>query len=339
MCTSPAKLCPPCSSLGLQRDDFERPPFEPEGRYNSLVLSGSVGYLREQKNLCPLCYLILEALYKNEGQSLDEQDDDTQWEVTWSQNNQEYDPDSSEAEDLYGSGLYPRLKVEGSHGDHCVQLMDASTTKGFLRGREIPETIDPDMIKRWMERCAKLHGEDCKQSFLRVGPHPASSMNLMVIDVNKKCLVNMPSGAKYVALSYVWGQANFLTTLRSNVSEFQEQGAFSKIIPPRTIQDAIKLTEGIGFQYLWVDALCIVQDEDESKRLLISNMDAIYGHAALTIIAASGTNADAGLGGVKSRSAERQIPSRVMGPGWKLGVFTAFDAALMYSTHAKRGWT
>ncbi|KAG4420128.1 hypothetical protein IFR04_006787, partial [Cadophora malorum] len=149
----------------------------------------------------------------------------------------------------------------------------------------------------------------------------------------------MPSGAKYVALSYVWGQANFLTTLRSNVSEFQEQGAFSKIIPPRTIQDAIKLTEGIGFQYLWVDALCIVQDEDESKRLLISNMDAIYGHAALTIIAASGTNADAGLGGVKSRSAERQIPSRVMGPGWKLGVFTAFDAALMYSTHAKRGWT
>ena len=339
MCTSPAKLCSPCSSLGLQRDAFERPPFEPEGRYNSLVLSGSVGYLREQKDSCPLCHLILEALYKNEGQSLDDQGDDTGWELTWSQNNQEYDPDSSEAEDLYGSGLYPTLEVEGIHGDHCIQLMDASTTKGFLRGREIPETIDPDMIKGWMERCTKLHGEDCKQSFLGVGPHPAISMDLMVIDVNKKCLVNMPFGAKYVALSYVWGQANFLTTVMSNVSEHQKQGAFSNIIPPRTVQDAIDLTEAIGLQYLWVDALCIVQDEDESKGLLISNMDAIYGHAALTIVAASGNNADVGLRGFKSCPAERKIPSRVMEPGWKLGVFTAFDAALMQSPHAKRGWT
>lgn len=101
-----SKLCSACSSVNLQRDDFQRPPFEPEGRYHSLVLTGSVGYLRSNKKSCSLCRLVLYALYRNEGQTLDEQSGEAEWGMTWSQNNTEYDPESYEAENLYGSGLY-----------------------------------------------------------------------------------------------------------------------------------------------------------------------------------------------------------------------------------------
>jgi hypothetical protein len=140
-------------------------------------------------------------------------------------------------------------------------------------------------------------------------------------------------------LSYVWGQANHLTTVNSVVSEFHMQGAFKKRKSPRTIQDAIDLTRALGFQYLWVDALCIVQDEEETKELLISNMDAVYGHAALTIVAASGLDADAGLRGWKSSPPERELFTEIMGPDWRLGVLPAFDATIMKAPHAKRGWT
>jgi hypothetical protein len=167
--------------------------------------------------------------------------------MIWRQNNEEYDPESNEAEDLYGSGLYPRLKVENSHSDHCIQLVDEASTKSFLRGRELPESIDPEMIQGWLQRCSEMHGEDCTQSYLQAAPHPAATMEFMVIDVNKECISNMPSGAKYVALSYVWGRANFLTTIKSVVSEFQKEGAFRKRKPPKTIQDAIVLTRALGF--------------------------------------------------------------------------------------------
>jgi hypothetical protein len=48
---------------------------------------------------------------------LDELDQNISWDVRWSQNTFEYDPDADEVEDLYGSGLFPALDIEGSRRD------------------------------------------------------------------------------------------------------------------------------------------------------------------------------------------------------------------------------
>jgi hypothetical protein len=85
MSSEAPKICSVCSSVGLQRSDFERPPFEPEGRYNGITLTGTLGYLRRTKDSCPLCRLIAYALYKNEESSLDEKEDETEWEMIWRQ--------------------------------------------------------------------------------------------------------------------------------------------------------------------------------------------------------------------------------------------------------------
>lgn len=275
----------------------------------------------------------------NEGQLLTEQSDDTEWEMTWRQHNDQYDPDADGIEDLYGSGLYPRLKTKDAHTDHCIQLVDEASADGFLRGRMIPETISAEMIKGWMQRCKELHGEDCGSSYLPAPPIPIHlRKDFWVIDVNKECLVIMPPEAKFVALSYVWGQANHLTTVKSNLSEFRTEGAFGRTKPPGTIQDATNLTQALGFQYLWVDALCIVQD-GEHKQLLISAMNAVYGDAELTLIAASGEEANAGLQGWKSCPSERRLFTEEIRPDLRLGVLPAYEAKLMDSPHARRGWT
>ncbi|KAJ9657261.1 hypothetical protein H2201_008242 [Coniosporium apollinis] len=62
--------------------------------------------------------------------------------------------------------------------------------------------------------------------------------------------------------------------------------------------DAMVICNELRIPYLWVDALCIRQDDETDKAALIQMMDNIYSSAVLTIVAASGGSADAGLPGV-----------------------------------------
>jgi hypothetical protein len=56
---------------------------------------------------------------------------------------------------------------------------------------------------------------------------------------------------------------------------------------PQRIQDAVKITRKLGIQYLWLDALCIIQGDTLDKTLEINGMGAIYKNATVTIAAAS----------------------------------------------------
>jgi hypothetical protein len=87
--------------------------------------------------------------------------------------------------------------------------------------------------------------------------------------------------------------------LKSNISLIEQPGSLEKIMLPATIRDAIMVCEQLGHHCLWVDRLCIVQDEAQdalSKQL--DPMAAIYYQAALTLVAATGDDAAHGLPGV-----------------------------------------
>ncbi|KAJ9633951.1 hypothetical protein H2199_009150 [Coniosporium tulheliwenetii] len=71
---------------------------------------------------------------------------------------------------------------------------------------------------------------------------------------------------------------------------------------PQTIKDAMFVVNLLGEKYLWVDALCIIQDDPVEKANTISNMHSIYQSAVLTIVAASGKDADSGLIGLRPSS-------------------------------------
>lgn len=122
-----------------------------------------------------------------------------------------------------------------------------------------------------------------------------------MIDVHERCILVAPKNCKYVALSYMWGDRDLVVeTLKSNFETFMlPQGLDKGPKPlPRTISDAIDFVRAIGQKYLWVDALCIIQDDKDDQKHQIRNMDLVYGLASFTIVAADG--ADAGLVGVKS---------------------------------------
>lgn len=88
-------------------------------------------------------------------------------------------------------------------------------------------------------------------------------------------------------------------------------GSLQTFSLPATIRHAISFTREIGIRYLWVDSLCIVQDDNEHKGKQIKHMHQVFGGALVTIVAASGDDADAGLPGVPDapRNVEQPIAS------------------------------
>lgn len=91
-----------------------------------------------------------------------------------------------------------------------------------------------------------------------------------------------------------------LETTQEILTGLQRKGALQDEgrVLSRVIKDSMKLTQLLGERYLWVDVLRIVQDDNVNKMRHISNMDAIYKQASLTIVAHSGTSPDSPLPGV-----------------------------------------
>ena len=64
---------------------------------------------------------------------------------------------------------------------------------------------------------------------------------------------------------------------------------------PKTFKDALQVTRMLGYRYLWIDAICIIQDDPEDLRNEMAVMGDIYRQSAVTIFAANGPNTDSGL--------------------------------------------
>lgn len=100
-------------------------------------------------------------------------------------------------------------------------------------------------------------------------------------------LFEPPAGTpgKYIAISYCWGEGNGLKAIGSNKSDLV-QGIDEEELPA-TIRDAIELARYLRVQYLWVDALCIIQDDTQDWLHESSRMADVYAQAFLTISASS----------------------------------------------------
>lgn len=171
-----------------------------------------------------------------------------------------------------------------------------------------PLWLDMRRIRRWSEYCDTYHAGFCHtlSRWQRVTP----AENIILLDVENQCLVRLPQHQRYITLSYVWGKIpdSFQTT-RANFAQLQLSGALRLrglgCRLPATIRDAINLTGMIGQRYLWVDSLCIIQDDNTAKLEQIGKMASIYANSYLTIIAADGIDANYGLRGVGNGSLPR----------------------------------
>jgi hypothetical protein len=97
----------------------------------------------------------------------------------------------------------------------------------------------------------------------------------------------------YTALSHCWGSVRRpVMTTKENLT-LHLRGLDLNLLP-KTYRDAITITRKLNIQYLWIDSLCIIQDDTTDWEREAANMALVYGHAYLTIAAASATDSTGG---------------------------------------------
>ncbi|KAL3264770.1 hypothetical protein ABHI18_000475 [Aspergillus niger] len=237
---------------------------------------------------------------------------------------------------LYSYDLNNRLLI-GSIGilkdDRDRLRLQPRNYQATYVGRKIKHgQIDFTLVHSWLHDCGNSADHDC-------ATNPSEPIDIILIDVHDNRLVRRRSNVRYLALSYVWGQAGGLETLTENYETLQDKGALSpdRSNIPRTIADSMMLVRELRERYLWVDRLCILQDSEE-KHDVVRYMGRIYSHAFLTIFALSGADANHGLPGVRPNSRPPQIIENVRTARLFSSLPTLGDS-LRLSLHNTRGWT
>jgi hypothetical protein len=184
------------------------------------------------------------------------------------------------------------------------RILDAA--RDWLRLESPPqrESLCPDNIKflrKALEMCTSGCHPPAKTSFLPtrlldLGADPASHTPRLIITADSLGPgTQIPAeSVQYAALSYGWGsRADAAAQTKTEPSNLHQR---LRAIPTHDIsavmQDAVRVCKALSVRYLWIDALCIIQDpadpsdwERESERV-----GRVYQHAYFTICALSTSN-------------------------------------------------
>ncbi len=143
-------------------------------------------------------------------------------------------------------------------------------------------------VRVWLRICERDHALcNALRNVLDTAEMPT---RLLAVDCSDPSRVRLQETTgmdkkPYVALSYCWGgPLDDLKTMKANIKEKMAGIDFQSL--PKTIKDAVNVTRQLQYQYLWIDALCIVQDDDGDKNRELRKMAQIYTGASLVIDAA-----------------------------------------------------
>ncbi|KAK3339414.1 heterokaryon incompatibility protein-domain-containing protein [Neurospora tetraspora] len=170
------------------------------------------------------------------------------------------------------------------------------------------------LVRHWLDDCLNNHPE-CKGSNFKRLPTRLVDVGAPDNNAQKKpprprifipnATSQTPATIPYLTLSHSWaltGSSLRLTT--KNIEDWQKpEGAEHGGIPidglAQTFLDAMRITQQLGYRYIWIDSLCIMQDSSEDWKREAQTMAAVYGNSLLTIFASGmgmaggqGANAD-----------------------------------------------
>jgi hypothetical protein len=110
---------------------------------------------------------------------------------------------------------------------------------------------------------------------------------------------------RYVALSHCWGKLSKderFCTYVDNIEELKKHIPFNRL--PQTFKDAVTATRAFNIRYLWIDSLCIIQEDAQDWKLEAGRMEDVFTSAYCTIAASSSTSS---LGGFLSKRKDRSV--------------------------------
>ncbi|KAJ0356234.1 hypothetical protein COL154_010997 [Colletotrichum chrysophilum] len=203
-------------------------------------------------------------------------------------------PDREEVELVQYSTRFLALSLPG-HFNNASRTIVGSPVN---LNPESPASMD--LIRKWLSNCDMNH----KCGIMDL-PDSMPSLVIDVSDPGRSRLLRVPENMRerYIALSYCWGGVSQAIILRTgNMSDLTSSIDPQKLDP--TIRDSITVTRELGFKFLWIDALCIIQDEYDDKVKELRRMGDIYQNATFTIVASAAKDVKEGFLGKRAPTYE-----------------------------------
>jgi hypothetical protein len=165
------------------------------------------------------------------------------------------------------------------------------------------------LSKEWLRRCSATH-RLCNPN----GTQPTPTRLLQVNGEGPRiCLsTELSTRVRYATLSHCWGHSRYTLLTKGSLDIFRKKVPIEAL--SKTFLDAIHIARTLGIEYLWIDSLCIIQDDptDWSKESAL--MGSVYGGSTINI-AASGAR-DGTVGCFFDRN-----------PSWRCQIQTVFDGS------------
>lgn len=178
---------------------------------------------------------------------------------------------------------YPKAKLQGS-----LKYRRTDTGHVFALARD------------WLRQCRTGH-DACQNRpevdytvptrLLEVSAEPDGTLTSIKLRVTSTTPEDF-SNVEYLAFSHCWGGVRTTCLETSTFASFQTSIPLAYL--PQNFLDAATITAKLGFKYLWIDSLCIIQDSPLDKAREIPTMGSVYGRAVLTIAALGAQNSHSG---------------------------------------------
>lgn len=205
---------------------------------------------------------------------------------------------------VYGEQSYDgpgRIEMQLSQYERKVINLSYDGPNSWLQGSLRYKRTDTDdvftLAQGWLSQC-RLYHRDCRHRpdlddfmptrLLKVTASARSLLSVQLCITKDDGFRNTP----YLALSHCWGGAKVTKLEIKTLDSFQRDIPLGSL--PQNLADAALITARLGFTYLWIDSLCIIQDSKADCDREIPTMGGVYGRAVLTIAALGAENSGGG---------------------------------------------
>lgn len=147
-----------------------------------------------------------------------------------------------------------------------------------------PDSLDFSLLKAWVDTCSKSH-KQCNEKTENWYPtrllHITTNCQQVRLVISRS---HVPQG-RYMTLSHRWGENKYINLQTSTIAQLQRAVVVDDL--PPAFQDAIKIAAFLDIRYLWIDALCIKQDQDDRSDWETESlsMGKVYANAFLNVSA------------------------------------------------------
>ncbi|KAL0258968.1 hypothetical protein SLS55_006473 [Diplodia seriata] len=293
------------SGLGLDPEDSE-PESDRRGGFETFFLYLGI----EKDEPRPVRVRLARSSYSGMTFEMDKGTDEDEW-MRWHQlGSLQAFTDSSRSFPSLSStakkGLL--LTLAGKH----VQLSDGALPLRLPLTEQPSLAVLSVLVREWVASCQQSHircNPPCPED--AIPRLPTRVLDLR--DVKAKATVRLwptqGSRAQYIALSHCWGGKQPVKTETANLSQRIEGFPYTDL--PSLFRDAVDTALAIGIDYLWIDSLCIIQDDKEDWAFEAARMADVYMNSYLTIAASAAPNSSGRLLGPRTPAPKAvRLPQR-----------------------------